>query len=829
MQQFSRALVIFVCVFCFAVFLSGAATTVYAFTETYNILLLRLAYSDVSFSTRYTDTQIAQAGAEMHDFFNELSSGNLDVAFTVRRVTLSQTRAHYLNDCLRTGETRSPCPPPILQEAVQLAVDNGASLSGVNAVLLLDPGQNGDYTDWPRTIQINGAAYIFPRMMDFEGIGTPAPGAVPPGGPGGSGVWWNGWAHEIGHGLQMSARHTNWMGHPAGYSSGYDLMDSCYPCNDSAYALADAPTVSADAPYKLFNRWMPSDRVQVIDEPASGTINRTIELAPLSQDYHTVAGKQVIKLPIGPGQYYLVEARKRLNADTRNIAPGIYDEGIEILKVDESRTVTSHDADGNSYTDGQPVIPINTCGNLFSGPCTNSHDSPALCLVGGVDPPLHVGQVSDRCWPFPLWHVGNTYTDSTNQIQIRVTNQVGNGYTVRVTRGVSANHPDMYIVPWLTPPMQTYESVDIWVDSRCNGWGIYRYPRRDDGTLTGSGDDPCANHQNRIYATVRNVGETMANNVRVTFKVTNPLGVGVRNPDHWTTVGTATLTRFPALGSLAPGASATVYVKWTPRVTLTPEQIEAMRFNFHSCIQVIIEPVTGETASGNNLAQENINVFEARRTMSESISAPTAEYPTLYNEFFIKNTQKIDRTYFLDSETFMPKNWHVSVADDRPSLTLGPNEVMNLPVKVSVPDGQALGESYYVDVSAQTLLTFNNPNRPADYFLGATERHMVEESGLVLQYQTVQETTLTLNPQATKKGLILVQGALQPAQASTPVNIDFTHKGKTTSKLAKTDLNGNFVLTFKPTATGKWQVRGIWQGDLDSSSAVSPSYTLTVK
>ena len=28
----------------------------------------------------------------------------------------------------------------------------------------------------------------------------------------------------------------------------------------------------------------------------------------------------------------------------------------------------------------------------------------------------------------------------------------------------------MFIVPWLTPPMNTYETVDIWVDSSCNGY-----------------------------------------------------------------------------------------------------------------------------------------------------------------------------------------------------------------------------------------------------------------------------------------------------------------------------------------------------------------------
>src|SRR5205823_8404784 len=151
-------------------------------------------------------------------------------------------------------------------------------------------------------------------------------------------------------------------------------------------------------------------------------------------------------------------------------------------------------------------------------------------------------------------------------------------------------HPDALLVPWLTPPMQTWETVDVWVDSSCNGYedtvgakGL-RYGRRPDGTVIGNGDDPCASHENRIYAHVRNYGDKPAVDVKVHFKVSSPLGVGITPSTSFDEVGVATSAKFPALASLATGASTNVYVNWTPAVILTPAQLLSKHFSFHSCV-----------------------------------------------------------------------------------------------------------------------------------------------------------------------------------------------------------------------------------------------------
>jgi hypothetical protein len=127
-----------------------------------------------------------------------------------------------------------------------------------------------------------------------------------------------------------------------------------------------------------------------------------------------------------------------------------------------------------------------------------------------------------------MWPVGSSYTDSDNNVTIKVVSAAADGYKVTITRGVAPKtHPDLYITPWLTPPMNTYETTDIWVDSSCNGYGVLRYGTRADGTVIGSGDDPCVNHENRIYVTVHNIGDADSPPSVAKFQVTSPLGVGV--------------------------------------------------------------------------------------------------------------------------------------------------------------------------------------------------------------------------------------------------------------------------------------------------------------
>jgi len=86
-------------------------------------------------------------------------------------------------------------------------------------------------------------------------------------------------------------------------------------------------------------------------------------------------------------------------------------------------------------------------------------------------PPSHPFHVPDYCWPFPLWHVNDIHDHDLYEPKIRIDGITADGgYMVTVSRAASVDLPDLFIMPEYTPPMNTDESVDIWVDSSCNGY-----------------------------------------------------------------------------------------------------------------------------------------------------------------------------------------------------------------------------------------------------------------------------------------------------------------------------------------------------------------------
>ena len=110
------------------------------------------------------------------------------------------------------------------------------------------------------------------------------------------------------------------------------------------------------------------------------------------------------------------------------------------------------------------------------------------------------------------------------------------------------------------------------------------------------------------------MGTSTATDVKVNFEITDPPGVGIAGSNGWASLGSVDKTNFPDLASIAPGDFVDVYVIYTPDIDLTPEQIEAGIFYFHTCVRIRIDPVPGETVLGNqdgDREQENINYFQA--------------------------------------------------------------------------------------------------------------------------------------------------------------------------------------------------------------------------
>jgi M6 family metalloprotease-like protein len=801
----------------FTLLSSVANIPVEAYTGTYNEAIIRVKFSDTT-STPYTLTQLQQAATEIHDFFSLLSYSKLGMQVTAVEVQLNNPSTSYNN------------VDQLIQDAAQAAATAHFDFTSINGISVLYPFCGGDWTNGAIAInipnQVNGT---FQRSYIHECGGDP--NQTPWLNLGPSKVGWGSWAHEMGHQLELADGVTlggNWNGHPGAYSSGYDLMDSCYPCDASAYSLSGPPVMNSTK--KVFGGWLPSQQFVEVDAPQQGFNGATVVLAPVEQDPATTTAPQAIKIPLGPPNstnYFLVEARRRLLSDSLENGVGIWDEGVNILQVSE--------------TGDPPVTSIDSCDTTVQGGCDHQGDpnkpnydtrTPNCKGVGpnvktaADDPPY--------CWPYPLWHVGDTFSYSPMAIDIKIESTVGDcstrgsltcGYVVTVTRGVPPGHPYDFIIPWLTPPMNTYETVDIWVDSSCNGYETdvgpkgLRYGRRADGSVVGNGDDPCANHENRIYAHVRNGGDAPANNVTVHFQISDPLGVGVTG--NWNTVGTATVPSIP------PGGSADVYVPWTPILALTPQQIQQGHFRFHTCVQVIIDPVAGELLTNNHQAQENFDNFEA------VMDPQTHQYAPIQGQFFINHgfegtIAPVDRTYYLSVESELPQSWSYSVANGQTSLTLASNETRQVPVQIQVPPGQPIGQTYFLQVAATSEFTFPNDAAPPPY---STHTAGVTVGGVTLAAQTCLKADLSLTATVSSDGSkIMVKGSLTPPHANVIIAIDYTSaNGTTLTHTVATDASGQFTDELLGPQVGSWQVRAIWQGDLDHCSAVSDAVVVTVE
>ena len=722
-------------------------------TGTYTEAVVQVVFSDETDSQHFSVSDLNAAASQIQTFFSDLSYGKLTLQSHFIRVHLSTTYAsygicHYCNFNTLMNDA--------INGAIALNSTFFAGADGVS-VLVLGIYGTGNYTDFGLQTYSGLSQQVLQSLLAESSTANPI---------------WGSWSHEFGHQLEVqggSYLSGKWLGHPSGYASGYDLMDSCYPCGESSFGLLGSPFVVD--PRTVFPGWLDSIHVATVPIPTGGPIGQTYVLPPLSQDVTTPV-IQAVQIPVDANRFYWVNARQRTGDDSFQAAGrGIFTEGVQI-----------------QYTDVNATFPVTVCRPFESPTCTNSN----------TDPPN---------WPYDLWPVGTTFTDSDNNISVTVVSAVSGGYEVNITRDVPPNHPDLFITPWLTPPMNTYETVDIWVDSICNGYGVLRYGTRADGTVIGSGDDPCVNHENRVYATIHNIGSASAPATTATFQVSNPLGVGVTG--SWTSLGTASVPSIPA------GGSASVFVTWTPTPNLTPAQIMAQHFKFHSCVQVAVTAVPGEIVTTNNNAQENIGYFEA-----VAQGAPVGgnyHIPIINGAFNLTNSiPGNSQQYSLRTVSNLPAGWTYSVNGGTTVLQVNSGQTVNIPVQVT-PPASPVGQIYDLKADALTILTLQDH--------GSTHPSWYVAGGVDLNAHTVLPSQIgvsaSVNPPGNTPPAVQVQGLVTPAQAGAIVTIDlYDTANNLASAQATVQSDGHFSASMSP-AFFPSSVRAIWQGNMLYSSAVA--------
>jgi hypothetical protein len=809
---------------------AGPATPAKAVTGDIRVTLIRITYGDAA-THLWSVLDLESAGGEMQDFYRRLSDDQLRVGVSVTSATLTGTRASYWTDCRPDHvEQLLPCADVFGDAITAAAVNAGYDFRFTNAVLLLSPSCPGGVAYVPRALPVSDRHVVQQAYVNE----CPAPAGAQT--PGASRVFWNGWAHEVGHMLEsiegIPTFSGRWLGHPSSYASGYDFMDSCYPCSESSYGLSGPDTVSLRAPRKVFPNWLDPARIVTVDAPRSGTIERSAVLRPLTRR-NDGPGTLAFKLPEGGGRYYLVEARRRglpPDPDGLDVKPGIYDSGVKIQFVDE-------------WAD-PPVRPMNACDTTYApAGCVRTRDI-------GVDaraadcwpyrPPYGSAAaavpMSEYCWPYALWHPGNTF--ARDGIEVVVGDPRPDGYLVSVRRSARTPRPDLFLRglehclvrgngPWCADPralpFRVWQSPDIWVDSVANGYASDVGPSGlrsgigDGGTPVGNGDDIVAGYENRIYARVSNRGDAAASDVRVHFWTPEQPSLRIAGDAAWKLLGNAGPEQFPQLSALGQGESADVFVPWTPPAGADPF--------VRTSVRVTIDPAKGETELSD---QDGRDQRESFATV-ESVRAPDGAWQPasaglVVDDSFPPENRAKDpmRTFALATQA--DKGAAVTVAGGKGTMDVGRGASADTSIQVVPAAGTPVGARVPMTVEAFTIASLYNELVPEDSGTGASHPGVAGD-GVSLVALTVEPSLLVISALPGARSISAV--GLLAGVAGARIAIAYTSPdGKPTTHLVTTDAAGGFADSL-PATGGTWTVRAMYVGSGGHASAASPAAAVT--
>ncbi len=490
---------------------------------------------------------------------------------------------------------------------------------------------------------------------------------------------WGRWAHEIGHAFQVGG-----PAHPSNYNNEFELMDRNMPGQTGVFEKQSNAGFPGWLPAAKYASFTPSCAVGGCVGVGGGTAFIWAE----EYDPTGMPNKQAVKAYISNSLYYLISVRRRVLGDDLNAAyGGIPDEGVLIERVSEG---------------SDPWVTVQGKGGVRT----------------------------------VLWKQGDLYTNASDGISISVAKKVDDdNYQVFVRYGDNSLRPDVGLNPWVSPPGNTWETTDIWVDSPVNGYGTYRYGSWSDGAggtvPRGNGDDPAVGQLNRLYARVRNFGGQTATNIVVRFDITDPPGKGINGANGFIGLGTVTSVQFPSLASLAAGSFTDVYLEWTPSFPLTPEQIAAGIFYFHTCVRVRLDAVSGETVLGNQDGvdeQENIDYFQ---TPAPGMGAAK------YSDFIhLRNDDPARRKYFyLNYVPHLPDGWTVDLNNGVFGLELDPGQQVDIPIVIQSGGSvtPTVGDIFNVDVAASSQRMLVNALDPKDMHVEFKQLGGVTVQAYVLQ------------------------------------------------------------------------------------------------
>jgi hypothetical protein len=780
----------------------------------YRLALIQVAYKDKP--AQYSVDQLKAAATEISNYYARISYLQFNLQITVSSVMY----------------TPPPCLPPscifplppvpfvldgagnahadpsdniVIQHLAELTHSTDhIDFSAIDGIAILNSFSAGDYFSGDVIVDLPSPVVgSYETAMLFENPIDPHLSA-----PGPSRVNWGTWAFLIGKMIEYREGTPigfDWDGYPSGGGDGYALMDNCWPCAAGAYSVIGTTFMSGAK--TVFNGWLPDSQV-VVD--ADDFTSKTFTLTPLADLVHLLAGdcpscKKVIKVPITPGYYYLVEARARTEEDgsiqTVDGLPnkfsrgGLWDEGIHITRVNES-----------AYP---PVRSINPCDSLTLGCVVLPTDSRFASCNGNNPVGFSVDSLPPYCWPYRLFQAGQTFVGE-HGIQISYGGRTGDQFSVNVTRGPVFTAPDVRVVrrsPFSSGVGFNYSGLpryQLWVDSSCNGYASdvgpsglrFGDPAQAEGLAVG--DDLCLGHDNRIYARIENRGTAPAIGVRVHFDVGDPgadKGPCSLENCPFQEIGVADTQRFPALASLAPGAQATVYVPYNP-----PASQDGPSF-ISPALRVRVDPLQGEISIGDNVAYSEFGRVQA-------IVGNPPDIPVRGPDLLYTNRSN-PMTVFLNSAGNLPRGISVSTGQIPARVDLGQGQQLDVPITFtfSHETGAAAGR-YAANITISSFTPVPEPLYPrqrSDYRIIAAQTigiDVVEQSRIDLRAVIPSDLP----------GIVNVTGQLHPNRNKELIAIDYVDVNQARrTALVRTGGDGKFETQLITTpGTG---VSALWAGD----------------
>jgi hypothetical protein len=672
------------------------------------IVVLRVRFSDYTTATRYTQATVQSFfDNDINKMWGKISYGNIMINATVSALlNLPHPRSSYITDHSDGDLSEGGQYMAVLNDAVAAAHTAGIDFAGAKDVMVVMGETNA--AQYHRG-QANTCMLPIGPSNGLVSVGC-AIFSENPADP--DERVWGRWMHEMGHAFQAA----DGPAHPSNYNNSFELMDRLYPGHSGMFSKQASGAGG-------FPGWISPSVYEVAGTGVAGT-SAIVYAEEYQPSDLPAGGKRAIKFYASASVYYMISVRQRMHGD--EIRPIPDDHGVLIERVqpgaDPWVTVLGPGGDATKLWQPNPNVTISTPDGVY----ITVHSQPDLSK----------------------W-----------------------AYLISVRRD-ALPRPDVMIRPWLSPPLNTWETTDIWVDSSCNGYGTYMYggyiPSGDSTALGYSnGDSPCANHQNRVYARVRNIGNTPAANVVVHFQVTDPMGVGM-NGSTWVDIGTVDFTSFAGLASLSAGAYTDVYVPWVPTVELTPEQMAAGVFNFHTCIRVVMDTVAGETIVTNQDGvdeQENIGQFFA------APAGPGAPDSAIDYEVPVRNDDKLKpKSFNLDWENDLPAGWKLEVNNSNPTVDIPAGGLALVPVRIVRAAPAAAGEVYSVTVRATYLHLLPSDLPGLDPFNKLPDIHVEYKplGAATLGVIVADPTKINIKPRRDANGSVCVAGSISPLPAPPP-------------------------------------------------------------